>query len=85
MVIYFLELIAENYCRTLIKNHGTNFVDKIIQVGFKVASEDPDLYEGSEVKPNELAVEMIQIYAFHVPNEKIYPILTKYIQAAGTS
>ena len=85
MVIYFLELIAENYCRTLIKNHGTAFVDKIIQVGFKVASEDPDLYEGSEVKPNELAVEMIQIYAFHVPNEKIYPILTKYIQAAGTS
>ena len=85
VVIYFLELISENYCKTLIKNHGTAFVDKIIQVGFKVASEDPENYSGLEVKPPELALEMIQIFAFNVPNEKIYPILTKYIQAAGTS
>ena len=69
----------------LIKNHGTAFIDKIIQVGFKIASEDPEMYEGLEVSPPELAIEMVYTYSCNVLNEKIYPILEKYLQIYGTS
>lgn len=43
VTMLFLELIAEKYARVLIKNHGMNFVQKIVEDGFKIASEDPSL------------------------------------------
>lgn len=46
VTMLFLELIAENYSRVLIKNHGMGFIDKIFEVGFKIASEDPSQWEG---------------------------------------
>lgn len=46
VTILFLELIAEKYARVLIKNHGMNFIDKIIETGFQISSEDPEIYEG---------------------------------------
>jgi hypothetical protein len=61
------------------------FVDKIIQVGFKIASEDPELYEGLEEKPTSMAIELIYNFSINVPTEKIFPILQKYLQQYGTS
>ncbi len=45
VTLLFLELIAEKYARFLIKNHGMTFVDKIVEEGFNIASEDPELYD----------------------------------------
>ena len=33
----------------LIKNYGINFVNQIVEDGFKIASEDPKLYEGNDL------------------------------------
>jgi hypothetical protein len=85
VTMLFLELIAEKYARVLIKNHGMNFVDKILEVGFQIASEDPTMYEGQEETPPNMAICMIYAYACNVPNEKIYPVIEKYLQKFGTS
>lgn len=45
VTLLFLELIAERYARVLIKNHGMAFIDKVVEVGFSIASEDPELYD----------------------------------------
>lgn len=45
VTLLFLELIAEKYARVLIKNHGMNFVNKIVEEGFKIASEPAEDYE----------------------------------------
>jgi hypothetical protein len=34
-------LIPDKYARVLIKKFGINFVNKIVEDGFKIASEDP--------------------------------------------
>ena len=56
VTLLFLELISEKYARVLIKKHGLNFVDKIIEEGFKIASEDPELYDQNEASPPSMAV-----------------------------
>lgn len=84
VTMLFLELIAEKYARVLIKNHGLAFIDKIFEVGFKIASEDPEIYEGQEDSPPEMAINMLYMYAVHVPNEKVFPIIQKYLQIFGT-
>jgi len=79
VTMLFLELIADKYARVLIKNHGMNFVDKIFDVGFKIASEDPEIYEGQENAPPTMAINMLYQYAVHVPNEKVFPVIQKYL------
>ena len=81
----FLELISEKYVRVLMKNHGMNFIDKIIEVGFGIASEDPEIYGEKEGTPPEFAINMLYSYACTVPNVKVYPIFEKYLQKFGTS
>ena len=85
VTLLFLELISEKYARVLIKKHGMNFVDKIIEEGFKIASEDPELYDQNEASPPTMAVQMLYSYACTVPNEKVYPIFQKYLQKFGVS
>ena len=46
VTMLFLELIAENYARMLMKKYGMQFIDTIIATGFQIASEDSSLYEG---------------------------------------
>lgn len=81
----FLELIAERYVKSLVKKHGTAVVDKMVETGFQIAAEDPALYEGSEVKPPDMALDLLYRYAQHVHNDKVWPIFQKYLQAYGTS
>lgn len=81
----FLELIAENYSRVLIKNHGMAFIDKVFEVGFKIASEDPALYEGQDDAPPYFAVNMVYTYACVVHTEKVFPIIMKYLQQYAIS
>lgn len=42
----FLEQIADNYSRYLIKKTGISIIDKIIETGFVIASESEEDYEG---------------------------------------
>jgi hypothetical protein len=74
VTILFLELIAERYARILVKNHGLNFVDKVVEVGFGIASEDHSLYDENEASPPEMALHMLYAFACNVPHEKVYPI-----------
>ena len=85
VTLLFLELISERYARVLIKNHGVSFVDGIFAVGFKILSEDPELYEGQDAAPPEMACTMLYSFASTVPNEKVFPIVKKYLQIYGTS
>ena len=79
VTILFLELISEKYARVLIKKHGLNFIDKIIEEGFKIASEDPELYDQNDASPPSMSIQMIYSYSCTVPTEKVYPILMKYL------
>jgi hypothetical protein len=88
VTLLFLELIAEKYARILIKNHGMNFVTKIVEEGFKIASEDPTLAvtaDDQEATPPGMAIQMLYAYACYVPNEKIYPIFKDFLQKYSTS
>lgn len=85
VTILFLELISEKYARVLIKNHGMAFVDKVFEVGFKIASEDPEIYGDNDDAPPAMALAMLYSYACTVPNEKVFPIIEKYLQKFGTS
>ena len=84
VTILFLELIAERYARLLVKNHGLNFVDKVVEVGFGIASEDHSLYDENDASPPEMALHMLYAFACNVPHEKVYPIFQKYLQQFGT-
>ena len=79
VTLLFLELIAEKYARALISKHGMNFIDKIIEACFAVASEDPALYEGQEDSPPNEAVSVIYAFACNAPNAKVYPIIETYL------
>lgn len=83
--MFFIEHVSGVYAKPLIKKHGIGFVDGIVATGFKIASEDPEMYKGMDDSPIDYAVDMVLGWAFHVPNEKIWPILTKYLQQFGTS
>ena len=79
VTLLFLELISEKYVRVLMKNHGMAFIDKVIEVGFNIASEDPELYQDYEESPPYMAVQMLYSYACTVPNDKVFPIFQKYL------
>ena len=55
------------------------FIDKIVQMGFSIASEDPELYTGNETSPPDMALGLLLTYASAIPSEKIYPIFKKYL------
>uniref|UniRef100_A0A7S3FVR3 Importin N-terminal domain-containing protein n=1 Tax=Strombidium rassoulzadegani TaxID=1082188 RepID=A0A7S3FVR3_9SPIT len=85
VTILLLELTAEKYANVLIKKHGLTFIEKIVEVGFNIASEDPELYDENDERPPDMAVQMLYAYACNVPNEKIYPIFKKHLHKFGTS
>lgn len=85
VTMLFLELIAENYSKMLIKNHGIAFIDKVFEVGFKVMAEDPELYEGQEETPPQMATQMLFTYACVVHTEKVFPIIMKHMQTYSVS
>jgi HEAT repeat protein len=65
-----------------------NFVQKIIEDGFKIASEDPSLsvaVDDQQATPPGMAIQMLHAYACAVPNEKVYPIFKDYLQKYSTS
>ena len=72
--MYFLGEVARVYSKSLIKAHGVEFVKKIVETGFMIASEPAENYQGSDDKPPHLAVTMLQDWAVEVNSEKIYPI-----------
>jgi hypothetical protein len=50
--MHFLEQIAENYSRYLVKKAGTAIIDKIIETGFIIASESEEDYEEGQDTPH---------------------------------
>ena len=83
--MFFIGQVSATYSKMLIKQHGMGFVDKILEQGFKIASEDPEMYQGQEETPPEMAVEMITSWAVNVNVDKMWPIIKKHLQTFGTS
>ena len=52
ITLLFLELVAENYSKQLVKKVGVNMVEKIIQTGLIIASENEADYEGEHENRN---------------------------------
>jgi hypothetical protein len=52
IVLLFLELIAENYSKYLVKKVGKDVIDVIISNGFYIASESEQDYEGEQENRN---------------------------------
>lgn len=49
VTLYFLELVCENYSRQLTKtSSGKEIIDRIIEVGFHIASESEEGFENEE-------------------------------------
>lgn len=44
ITLLFLELVAENYSKYLVKKVGLNVIEKIIETGFRIASESEEEY-----------------------------------------
>lgn len=44
ITLLFLELIAENYCKYILKKLGKDVIDQIVKTGFEIASESEELY-----------------------------------------
>lgn len=85
ITMLFLEQIADNYSRFLIKKNAVHVIDKIIETGFIIASESEADYEGEQETPHSLALYMIYNFASEVPNQIVYPIVMKYVEKFGTS
>lgn len=81
----FLEQIAENYSRFLVKKAGNQIIDKIIETGFIIASESEDGFEEQQDTPHQLALYMIFSYSTEVPHNVVYPIIMKYVEKFGNS
>lgn len=79
VTLLLLQLISENYVKSMIKSHGLNFVDKIIEVCFTVAAEPKEDHENSEDPIPFNAIQTLYSYAMAVPNEKVFPIFQKYL------
>lgn len=81
----FLEQIAENYSKYLVKKAGTAIIEKIIETAFIIASEPEDDYEEGQETPHQLALYMIVSYSSAISYEIMYPIIMKYVQRFGLS
>jgi hypothetical protein len=65
--MYFLGEVARLYSKPLIKAHGMDFVKKIVETGFAIASEPAENYQGgNDDPPPHLAVSMLQGWAIEV-------------------
>lgn len=52
ITMLFLEQIAENYSKYLVKKAGTQIIDKIIEAAFIIASESEEDYEEGQETPH---------------------------------
>ena len=85
ITMLFLEQIAENYSKYLVKKAGTAIIEKIIETAFIIASEAEEDYEEGQETPHQLALYMIVSYSSAISYEIMYPIIMKYVQRFGLS
>jgi hypothetical protein len=52
ITMLFLEQIAENYSKYLVKKAGANIIEKIIEAAFIIASESEEDYEEGQETPH---------------------------------
>ena len=83
ITLFFLEQIADNYSRYLVKKAGVPIIDKIIETGFIIASESEEGFEEEQENPHTLALYMIYNFACELPNNIVYPIIMKYVEKFG--
>lgn len=85
ITMLFLEQIAENYSKFLVKRAGPVLIERIIETSFKIASESEEDYEEGQDTPHQLALYLVFNYSSELPNSLIYPIIMKYVEKYGNS
>jgi hypothetical protein len=85
ITMLFLEQIGENYSKYLVKKAGVAVIDKIVEIGFTIASESEEGYENEQDTPHQLALYMLFSYSSEIPNNVIYPLMMKHVEKFGTS
>jgi len=83
LTMLFMEQIAENYSRYLVKKAGTGIIEMILDVGFRIASESEQDYEDEQENPHTLALYMIYSFASELPNAVVYPLIMKLVDQYG--
>lgn len=79
ITLLFLEQVADNYSKYLVKKIGKQIIEKIIVTGFQIASESEQDYEDEQETPHTLALYMIYSYSCEVPHNIIYPIIMQNV------
>jgi hypothetical protein len=85
ITMLFLEQVADNYSKYLIRKGKTDLIEQIINTGFVIASESEQEYEGEQETPHTLALYMVFNFASEVPNHVVYPIIMKNVGIFGNS
>jgi hypothetical protein len=85
VTMLFLEQIADNYSKYLVKKAGTHVIDKIIEAGFTIASESEEDYEQGQETPHQFGLYLVFSYSTAITYQIMYPIIMKYVQKFGTS
>ena len=80
VTLLFLEQIADNYSKYLVKKAGLPVIERIIETGFVIASESEENFEDEQDTPHTLALYMIYNFSCEIPNTIVYPIILKYVQ-----
>lgn len=85
ITMLFLEQIAENYSKYLVKKAGPAIIERIVETAFIIASESEEDYEEGQDNPHLLALYMVFSYSCEISNSIIYPIIMKYVEKFGSS
>jgi hypothetical protein len=59
----FLEQIADNYSKYLVKKGGTAIIERIIEAAFIIASESEEDYDKEQDTPHQLALFLVFSYS----------------------
>jgi hypothetical protein len=84
VTIAFLDQLCDTFGKFLAKKHG-DLLEKIIKVGFTIASEDCEDAEEDTEKPADFAVYMLLSCATEVPNTVSWPLFKANVVACWES
>lgn len=83
ITMLFLEQIAENYHKFLVKKAGAAIIDKIVEAAFTIASESEEDYEDGQETPHQLALYLIFSFSTNISYQIMYPIIMKHVIKFG--
>jgi hypothetical protein len=85
ITMLFLEQIAENYSKYLVKKAGPGLLERIVEAAFTIASEAEEDYDDGQETPHQLALYLVFSYSSCISYQLMYPLVMKQVQRFGLS